>query len=49
MPLRPEVLQLGFVRQVTVAPYFAEAIRRISTGDSLSALYEDFPEEIAIS
>ena len=40
MPLRPSQRKLGNIRVLTVAPLFAEAIRRIHEGESVGALFE---------
>ena len=47
IPLRPEIAALNVVRQVNMAPYVAEAIQRIYSGESISDVYENFPESLA--
>ena len=39
VPLRPSQRELGKIRVLTVAPLFAEAIRRIHEGESVGALF----------
>jgi len=39
VPLRPSRRELGKIRVLTVAPLFAEAIRRIHEGESVGALF----------
>ena len=39
VPLRPSALNTGKIEALTVAPLFAEAIRRIHEGESVGALF----------
>jgi ribose-phosphate pyrophosphokinase len=39
VPLRPSALNTGMIEVLTVAPLFAEAIRRIHEGESVGALF----------
>jgi ribose-phosphate pyrophosphokinase len=39
IPLAPIWIQSKKIKQVSVAPFLAEAIRRIYTGDSVSGLF----------
>jgi ribose-phosphate pyrophosphokinase len=41
IPLRPELAELGKIRQLSVAEMLAETIRRIAAGESVSSLYVD--------
>jgi ribose-phosphate pyrophosphokinase len=41
IPLRPELTELGKIRQLSVAEMLAETIRRIAAGESVSSLYVD--------
>ena len=41
IPLSPAAQACGKIRQLSVAPLFAETIQRISTGDSVSSLFQD--------
>jgi ribose-phosphate pyrophosphokinase len=40
IPLSDEIRALGKVKQLTLAPMLAEAIRRISNEESISAMFE---------
>lgn len=40
IPLTDEIRALGKVKQLTLAPMLAEAIRRISNEESISAMFE---------
>ncbi|MBK9295028.1 MAG: ribose-phosphate pyrophosphokinase [Oligoflexia bacterium] len=39
IPLRPEALNCGKIKQLTIAPLLAEAIKRIHDNDSVSSLF----------
>ena len=41
IPLSPAAQACGKIRQLSVAPLFAETMQRISTGDSVSSLFQD--------
>lgn len=41
IPARPEIKALAKVRYLTLAPMLAEAIRRISNEESISAMFQD--------
>ncbi|MDO5653909.1 MAG: ribose-phosphate pyrophosphokinase [Brachymonas sp.] len=41
IPLGPEAQQCGKIRQLSVAPLFAETINRIATGDSVMSLFSE--------
>jgi ribose-phosphate pyrophosphokinase len=41
IPLRPELAEVGKIRQLSVAEMLAETIRRIAVGESVSSLYVD--------
>jgi len=41
IPLKPEALECGRVRQLSVAQMLAETIRRMAEGESVSSLYVD--------
>ena len=41
IPLSPAAQACGKIRQLSAAPLFAETIQRISTGDSVSSLFQD--------
>ena len=40
VPLSPEIVALGKVRVLTLSTMLAEAIRRISNEESISAMFE---------
>jgi ribose-phosphate pyrophosphokinase len=42
IPLSPEALQCPKIKQVTLANMLSEAVRRISSGESLSMMFADF-------
>ena len=41
IPLSPAAQACGKIRQLSVAPLFAETMQRISSGDSVSSLFQD--------
>jgi ribose-phosphate pyrophosphokinase len=41
IPLSQEAVDLGKIRQLSVAEMLAETIRRISAGESVSSMYVD--------
>ena len=41
IPLSQEAIELGKIRQLSVAEMLAETIRRISAGESVSSMYVD--------
>ncbi len=41
IPLRPDALECGRIRQLSVAQMLAETVRRMSEGESVSSLYVD--------
>ena len=41
LPLSPAAQACGKIRQLSVAPLFAETMQRISSGDSVSSLFQD--------
>jgi ribose-phosphate pyrophosphokinase len=41
IPLSQEAIDLGKIRQLSVAEMLAETIRRISAGESVSSMYVD--------
>ena len=41
IPLSPAAQACGNIRQLSVAPLFAETMQRISSGDSVSSLFQD--------
>jgi ribose-phosphate pyrophosphokinase len=41
IPLSQEAVDLGRIRQLSVAEMLAETIRRISAGESVSSMYVD--------
>jgi ribose-phosphate pyrophosphokinase len=40
IPLSPEALAIGKIRQLTIADLLAESIRRVSNEESISALFD---------
>jgi ribose-phosphate pyrophosphokinase len=40
IPLSPEALSVGKIRQLTIADLLAESIRRVSNEESISALFD---------